>query len=377
MSFQLYIARLKCIIRNKQVLFWNYIFPILLATCYYFAFSNLYSAESFETIKVAYDNEGAKTDEFGTVISQAKLSDDTRMFDITYCDKAEAKTLLEKGKIEAYIVGSVTPQLFVKENGMNETIVKAFMDSYLQMQATVHSILQKNPNAVNEGLIDDVMQYDNYVGAEKNQKNPDSLLIYFYSLLAFACVYAASSGLDEVINIQADQSACGARVNVSPVQKMRLFLCNLLASFTSHIFSIMILFAYLYFILKINFGNSLFYLFLICFLGSLAGLAMGATVGVWVKKKAEVKEAILTLLVLGGSFLAGMMVSNMKYMIEEKFPLLGYINPVNLVSDAMYSLYYFDTYDRFYRNAAVLCVITIILVIASYVGIRRKTYASI
>jgi ABC-2 type transport system permease protein len=104
---------------------------------------------------------------------------------------------------------------------------------------------------------------------------------------------------------------------------------------------------------------------------------MGATVGVWVKKKAEVKEAILTVVVLGGGFLSGMMLSDIKYYIADKFPLLGYINPVNLVTDAMYSLYYFDTYERFYLNAAVLCVITVVLCVLSYIGIRRKDYASI
>lgn len=377
MSFRLYIARLKCIFRNKQVLFWSYMFPIILSSCFYFTFGNVGSATSFATIPIAYVNEGTSSEEFNTVLSEAKLSDETMMFAITYCEKEEAKELLEKDEIEAYIVGSEDPQLFVKENGLNETIVKAFLDNYRQRQATILSILSENPNAINEGLIDDIMNYDNFVEDAQNQKNPDSLLIYFYSLLAYTCVFAANYGLDEVINIQADQSSCGARVNVSPIQKMRLFLCNLLASFTSHIISIIILFLYMYYLMKVNFGDSLPYLFLTCFMGSLSGLALGAIVGVWVKKKAEVKEAIVTVLVLGGGFLAGMMMADMKYLVAEKFPLLGYINPVNLVSDAMYSLYYFDTYDRFYRNIAALGIITVILMIASYVGIRRKTYASI
>jgi len=72
-----------------------------------------------------------------------------------------------------------------------------------------------------------------------------------------------------------------------------------------------------------------------------------------------------------------MMVPDIKYTIAEKFPLLAYINPVNLVADAMYSLYYYDTYDRFYLDALVLGIITVVLGVASYIGIRRKNYASI
>jgi ABC-2 type transport system permease protein len=158
---------------------------------------------------------------------------------------------------------------------------------------------------------------------------------------------------------------------------MRLFLCNVAAAFTAHIISIVLLFLYMYYILKVDFGQNLGYLFLVCFIGSLAGMAMGAAVGVWVKKKVEVKGAILTVVVLGGGFLSGMMIADMKYLVADKFPLLGYINPVNLVSDAMYSLYYFDTYDRYYLNIIILCIITVVLMIASYLGIRRKNYASI
>jgi ABC-2 type transport system permease protein len=158
---------------------------------------------------------------------------------------------------------------------------------------------------------------------------------------------------------------------------MKLFLCNLAAAYTSQLISILLLFLYMYYGIKVKFGDNLGYLLLICFIGSLAGMTMGACLGVWVKKKAEVKDAMLTAIVLGCAFLSGMMVADMKYLVAQKAPLLGLINPVNLISDSMYSLYYFDTYDRFYLNAAILCVMTILFGIASYIGIRRKNYASI
>lgn len=113
MSFELYRTRLKCLFRNKEGMFWCYLFPILLATCFFFAFNNLWDIESFETISVAYDNEGIETDQFKNVLSEAKISE-TMMFDITYCDKEEAKTLLENDEIAAYIVGSTNPVLYVK-----------------------------------------------------------------------------------------------------------------------------------------------------------------------------------------------------------------------------------------------------------------------
>jgi ABC-2 type transport system permease protein len=377
MSFQLYKARLKCLFRNKEGMFWSYMFPIILGSCFFFAFNNLWKIESFQTISIAYVSEGVTEDPFQEVLKGAKISGDIQMFNITYSDKAEAKELLENDEIEAYIVGSNDPVLYVKKNGLNQTIIKSFLDSYRQMSVTVATILKENPNAINEGLIDDVMQFNSYVKEVQNGQRPDSILIYFYSLLAFSCIFAANWGLEEVINIQANLSGRGARVSVSPVRKMKLFLCNIAAAFTAHIGSIILLFLAMYYIFKIDFGNNLIYLFVTCLVGSIAGLALGATVGIWVKKKAEVKEAILTMVVLGGGFLSGMMVADMKYIIADKFPLLGYINPVNLVTDAMYSLYYYDTYERFYLNISILGIITALLIGASYIGIRRKSYASI
>jgi len=377
MIFQLYKARLKCLFRNKEGMFWSYMFPLLLATCFFFAFNNLWTIESFETISIAYDNEGAGIDPLKEALAEAKMSDGTPIFSITYTGKENAGKLLEDDESQAYIVGSSDPVLYVKQNGMNETIIKSFLDSYRQISFSVHTILKENPEAINQGLMKDVMQFDNFIDEIKDGKKPDAVLIYFYALMAYTCIFAANWGLEEVVNIQADLSNRGARVNVSPIHKMKLFLCNMLAAFTAHSGSLILLFLYMYYVIKVDFGNNLIYTLITCLVGSLTGLALGATVGIWVKKKAEVKEAILTLFVLGGGFLSGMMIADMKYIIAEKAPLLAYINPVNLVSDALYSLYYYDTYERFGQNILILCIITVFLGVLSYIGLRRKSYASI
>lgn len=377
MSFNLYITRLKCLFRNKENMFWCYLFPIMLATCFFFAFNNLWKMEDFKTIPIAYDSESNEEDTFQEELSEAKMSDDMPMFDVTYCSEAEAKKLLDNGDIEAYIVGSQNPVLYIKENAMDQTIVKSFLDNYKQISDAVATILVENPNAIQEVLLDDVMKYDEFLEEVKSENKPQPLLVSFYALLAYTCLFSATWGLDEVINIQANLSNRGARLNVSPMKKMKLFISNLLAAFTAHLGSIVLLFLYMYYAIDIDFGSNLLYLFLICTLGSLCGLAIGGTIGIWVRKKAEIKEAILTIVILGGSFLSGLMVTQIKYVINEKLPFLGYINPVNLLSDAMYSLYYYDTYNRFYLDAALLLAITVLLCISSYVGIRRKNYVSL
>ncbi|MBH1940109.1 ABC transporter permease [Mobilitalea sibirica] len=377
MSFSLYINRLKCHIRNKENMFWSYLFPIVLASCFFFAFNNLWTIDSFETIKIAYVSEMVETDPLKQALNEAKVSEGVSMFSITYSDKTKASTLLEEGEIEAYIVGGENPELFVKENGMNETIMKSFLDNYRSVSSTIGTILAYNPNAINEGLMQDLMQTDTFVEEQADMKKPDAMLVYFYALLAFNCIFAANWGLVEVINIQADQSTRGARVSVSPIHKMKLFLCNIAAAFTVHTGSILLLLFYMNNILKINFGDQFVLIIITCLIGSIAGIALGATVGILVRKKASVKDAILSAVIMAGGFLSGMMYADMKYIIATKLPILGFINPVNLVADTLYSLYYYDTNERFYLNMAILGLLTVLMGAVSYAGLRRKTYASI
>ena len=377
MNLQLYKTRLKCLLRNRENMFWCYLFPIILASCFFFAFSNLRTMDSFKTIPIAYINDNLESDPLHQALSEARMSADTLMFTITLTDKENASTLMENREIKAYIVGGTNPSLYVRDSGLNETIIKSFLDRYLQMSATVETILEHNPAAIAQGLISDLMTFDHFVFEAENEKKPDVILIFFYSLLAYTCIFAANWGLEEVVNIQANLSPRGARVNITPIHKMKLFLINMLAAFTTQCGSILLLFLYMYYIIKVDFGDNLALIFITCLIGSLAGLSLGATVGIWIKQKVEVKESILSVVIMTGAFLSGMMFANMKYIVATKLPFLQYINPVNLITDSLYSLYYYDTYERFILNNVILCIMTIVFGMMSYFGLRRKTYASI
>lgn len=377
MNISLYLMRVKCLLRNKETLFWNLIFPIALASLFYFAFNNLWTFNSYETMKIAYVSEDAPESSLLEALNQAKINDDTMMFEVASTDKEEATRLLKADKIEAYIVYDSTPHLFIEEAGINETILKSFLDSWQRMELTVQIIMKENPQAIEQGLIKDIMQQEEFIQPRQNGKKMNPTLTLFYSLLAFTCILAGNQGLGEVINIQADQSTRGARVNVSPVHKMRLFLCNMAAAFTVHIINLLMLFFYMYAVLKIEFGDNMIYIILLCLVGSLAGIFLGAFIGVCVRGKTTVKEATLIISNLVGAFLAGMMAPGIRGFVSAKVPIAAYLNPVSLISDGLHSLYYYDTYDRYYLNLAILGLMVILMIVISFMGLRRKNYESI
>jgi ABC-2 type transport system permease protein len=55
----IFVNRLKCLIRDKESVFWTLFFPILLATFFNLAFSNLTKQEDFNTINIAVINNEA------------------------------------------------------------------------------------------------------------------------------------------------------------------------------------------------------------------------------------------------------------------------------------------------------------------------------
>lgn len=400
MAFQLYKTRLKCLFRNKENIFWSYVFPMALVTLFYFAFNNLFSSSDIKTINIAYvhsqtehsQTEQAQTEHAQTmqdnqiennmdalknVLKSAKMSNGLPLFNVNYTDIDEAGRALDKDEISAYIVGGVSPSVYVKKNGLYQTIVKSFMDSYNRGAYTVQSILQKNPDALNQGLLDDIIDTKSFTTEVKKDVEPNVVLTYYYALLAMCCLMAANWGLDEVINIQGNRTNRGARISVSPVHKVKLLLINMLAGFTGHAGSIALVLIYMIKGLGIDFGNHLPHLILACVIGSIIGQFIGAVVGVWVNKSYGIQSAITTSVVMIGSFLSGMMYVDMKHLIAKNAPILSYINPVNLVSDSFYSLYYYDDFSRFYLNIIILVIMSVVLGVISYLGLRRKTYASI
>ena len=78
-----------------------------------------------------------------------------------------------------------------------------------------------------------------------------------------------------------------------------------------------------------------------------------------------------------GCFLSGMMGITMKYIVDKNIPIINKINPASMITDGFYSLYYYDTLDRFFFNIISLLLFSIIMFIISYNGLRRQKYDNI
>lgn len=374
----IFINRLKILLKTKSAIFWTLAFPIILATLFNMAFANVGSSEKFKNIKLAVvNNEMFENDvNFKNVINSLSVEGDNKLFDTKYVDEITAQKLLEENEVDGYIIVRDNIDIVIKNNGIEQSTIKQVVDNYYQFISVITNVSIYNPETIAEHILVQLSESEgNFNNISKNKV--DYVIIPFYTLIGMVCLYGGMFGINAVIETEANLSKKGARVSVSPAHKFKLLLVSLLVGLIIQYAEVLIVLAYALFILGIDFGNQLMPILLITFLGSMAGLSLGMFVGSSNNKSENNKLNILISIVMLFCFLSGMMNPQVKYYVDTKIPVLSKINPVNMITDGLYSLYYYDNLDRFFSNIVNLTIFLIILIIVSYFFVRRKSYDSI
>lgn len=371
MFFNLFKYNLKLRFTDKISAFWSIFFPIILATFFNMAFSNVLSGEKFEKIDIAVVNYTAESKVFENALEESDL------FNITLSDKENAVLLVEAGKITGYIDLAGTPQVFVASNGMKQSIIKEFVDIYLQREASLTNVVNMNPEILNSSYFKNLDLGKVYTKNVNINTSTDISVIYFYSLIAMSCILGCTYGSEDIIKIQGNQSPLAARANISPCNKFKLFFPAICSTLIFTFTGVLLVIFYIQKVLKVSFGNSFGYVLLISFVGTIAGITLGTMLSALVNKKQSVKEAILISITMLCSFLSGMMALQVKYYAEKYVPFIGKINPVNLITDGLYSLYYYDDLSRYFTNLGILAALSVIFSIVTYLVLRRQNYASL
>ena len=370
---------MKCVLRDREMMFWTLIFPIVLATFFNMAFANLNSHELFSSIPLAVvDNASYQSDTSLQAAFKDISSAEKPLFILHTVSKEKAEEMLKSGEVSGYLDMQDGIHLYFKNSGMNQTMIKSFFDQYLQNTSMVTTIMKTNPTAIQNGLIDALSNQKSPVADNAGSSaSPNNTVIYFYTIIAMTCFYGGFMGMKEVNAIQADLSTQAARINVAPTRKMKTFLSSISAATLVQFVSILLLLAYLVFVIKVDFGSQIGFILLLCFSGCVTGVSFGAMLSVLSKGGEGMKTGILIGTTMLLSFLAGMMYVQVKYVVTAAVPALAYLNPVNVITDGFYSLYYYQTYDRFFLNIGILWVFTIIFAAITILRLRRLKYASI
>lgn len=380
---------LKILLRNKALLFWTFIFPIILGTFFNMAFSNIEKEESLNIIDIAivdshfYQNNDIYKKTF------AYLSDKNnkdRLFNTVVTDLDNAKKLLTDNKITGYLLFSLDDvRIVVFKNGINETILKYVVDE-IESQKVVSSNLIKKEimnnsgevnysdliNKINDLLSDNQVKLNNI-----SNKNLSYTMVEFYTLIAMATLYGSIIAMTATNKAIANVSNVGMRSSVAPIKKSTMLLGGFLASYIVQVIGLSLLFIYTIFVLKVDYGNNFLAVVLLSLAGSLVGLSLGVAVATLIKSSEGTKTGIIIAITMFWSYLSGMMGISTKYLFDKNLPFLNKLNPANMITDGFYSLYYYGVGNRFEKDVISLIIFSVMLFLVSLISLRRQKYDSI
>lgn len=367
-------------VKNFNMFFWPLVFPLLMATMFYFAFGRIDEAD-FETIPVAVVEDIAGQSEnskiFMEFLKEMEASEE-KLIRVERMTETAAMSALEKKDIDGiFYLQDQDVRLAVGENGIVESILQSVLESYENGKQTLQTVSKQHPEGM-EAAIRQMSAYQTWIeqvslGGHTTNGNVQ----FFYALIAMACLYGTFIGLGCALNLQANLTPLAARRCVTPTKKRTLILSEMCSAFILHFINVMLLVLYIRYILKQELNGSLAEIMFTVLAGCVIGVSLGIFIGSINQLGEGVKVAIMLGISMSCSFFAGLMNGTMKYVVEQHMPILNRINPAAVITDALYCINIYDDGSRYIRNLLTLGGMAAVLLGISVLKTRRERYDSI
>lgn len=362
-------------IKNVNVLFWPLVFPFVLTTAMYLSIGQIEEAD-FETVRAAVVSPAEETEEPFRLFLDS-MEQDSDLLATEEMSEQDAEDALEEGSISGIFYAGAEPSLTVGGSGFPQTILQMVLESYTEGKETLEDVAQFHPEGMDAALASMESYGDTVEQISLGGRTTDSTAQFFYAMMGMACLYGCFIGYGSAMGLQANLTPLAARRCAGPVSRLGMILAEILVSFSLHFVNMILLLAYMKYILRLEFGGSFLEMLPVLFVGSMIGVTMGMFITSIGRMSEGVKIGIMVGVSMVMSFMAGLMNGDMKNVIDRTFPLLNRINPAALISDAMYCINVYDSPERYAQDMLLLGGLCVLLAAGTFVIIRRKRYDSI
>ena len=263
---------------------------------------------------------------------------------------------------------------------VNRAILESVATSYLQRVALIEDLSAHDPAALSDPIaLEDALGLGVSVReVSLTHAQPDSMVRFYYALLGMASIFAAQLAGESVWRLQPTSSAAGARRAVSGTSRMRLLIPTIGACWAVSTTFLVIAFGYICLTAHIDFSGREG----LCLVGiaaaSLLSCGIGALVGALPGRMgSDSRRGILTALTCLLSLFAGLYgepTMELADTIAQALPAATWLNPVCLIRDLFYTVYYYDTLIPFALRLAACMGIAAALLTVSAACMRRSAH---
>lgn len=263
---------------------------------------------------------------------------------------------------------------------VNRAILESVATSYLQRVALIEDLAAHDPVALSDPIaLEDALGLGVSVREVSfTHAQPDSMVRFYYALLGMASIFAAQLAEESVWHLQPTSSAAGARRAVSGTSRMRLLIPTIGACWAVSTTFLAIAFGYICLTAHIDFSGREG----LCLVGIVASSLLSCGIGTLVgalpgRMGSDSRRGILTALTCLLSLFAGLYgepTMELADTVAHVFPAATWLNPVCLIRDLFYTVYYYDTLVPFSLRLAACAGIATVLLAVSAACMRRSAH---
>lgn len=395
------------LVRDKGIMIWALAFPIVLSTCFIFMFDGLDELDNLEPVTVAvvtdenYDDAEAFKAFLDAVAVDVDAEEPGQGGDVLFRMKkvasdAEAAEAVAGGAEGGSVVGYITldaaglPGLHVKDESLltdvenaNAAILTSAMDIFVSKSAVVNRLVEENPQLLRDPAFAEnlfgIADVTEQVSVTYNP--PKESVRYYFALLGMAALFGAQAALTATVRLLPNMGPLGARRELGGTPHVTALLGTLLASWLVSLACLLVAYLFIRFVAGVDFAGRDGGCVLAIAASSLMATSLGTFLGSVPKiPTLEARGGVLTMLVCFGALFAGLYGQPTMELADDvaaMFPWSQVVNPAVQISEAFYSLCYYDTLSPLLGHLCVLLVMTVVLFALSATFLRKKRYASL
>ena len=268
---------------------------------------------------------------------------------------------------------------------LKTSILVMAMDNYVANAAMIRDLMNDNPGLVAqpdmaETLASMTEPIEATVRTTVTANQPKESVRFYFALLGMAALFGGTLGMIAFQRLKPNTSPLGARRALGATSHGRTVAATVAASWTITFACLCVTYLYMRYVAGIDFGGRDGACLLTTAIAALTATALGCAISAIPKVPESGKSGILTGIVCFASLFAGLYgepTMELADMVSANFPVLDYVNPAVQISQAFYSIMYYDSLAPMVGHLVVLLVMALVLFALSAQSLRRQRYASL